>query len=354
MKLVARSNPRGFALIMVLVVITVLGVIAGGFATAMRIETKLASNSSFENDMEWIGRSGVEFARYVLAEHMNVRNEPWDSLNQKWAGGPMGTNEVLELISLENNKLGPGVFSVRIIDQERKFNINGITDANAYIIEKALSMAGADPAEIPGIRDAFLDWFDRDDNIHFMGAESDDYISRPNPGMTAHFAKNGMIDELGELLFIRGVTPEMCRISMPGAPSSGPVPMSGGSSLCDLFTVLSSGGININTASSQVLQLLPGLDANLAEGIVLMRAGWDGVDGTEDDVPYRSAGELINVPGMVPQFVQQLSGVLKTRSLIYEVFVEVKINNYVRRYSALVRRDPTRPGELETMTFHWD
>ena len=55
--------------------------------------------------------------------------------------------------------------------------------------------------------------------------------------------------------------------------------------------------ININTASAQVLQLIPGIDPSLAQGIISTRAGLDGMDGTEDDMPFRTPGELINVPG---------------------------------------------------------
>lgn len=358
MRFALLSQPRGIALIMVMIVITVLGILAGGFASAMRIETKLARNTSFENELEWIGRSGVEFARYVLVEHLNVVNEPWDSLNQKWAGGPMGTNDVLELLSLENNRLGAGAFSVKIIDLERKFNINGINDGNAPIFEKGLSLVGVDPAESAVIRDSLLDWMDRNDEPHFYGAESDDYVRAPNAGFPSYVAKNGLIDDLGELLFVRGITPGMCRSA--GRESS-PFRLDqsfGGTSaqmgLFDLFTTMSSGAINVNTASAQVLQLFPGIDANLAQGIVMLRAGWDGIDGTEDDVPYKSVGELINVPGMVPQFVQQLQGMLRTRSLTYEVHVEARIDQYMRRYSAIVRRNASNPRDVQTLLFHWE
>lgn len=358
MKIVVKSTSCGIALIIVMIVITTLGILAGGFASAMRIETKLARNSSFENELEWLGRSGVEFARYVLVEHMNVRHEPWDSLNQKWAGGPLGTNEVLELLSLENNRLGPGTFSVKIIDLERKFNINGINAGNAFVLDKALSMSGVDPAESSVIRDSLLDWLDPNDEPHFFGTESEDYVAQPNPGFPPYFAKNGLIDDMGELLFIRGVTPELYRGSGAPSPVAGlsfPVGTSGGGvGLADLFTTFSSGAININTASVQVLQLFPGIDSNIAQGILMLRAGWDGVDGTDDDVPFRSVGELINVPGMMPQFVQQLQGLLRTRSLTYEVRVEAKINKYTRRYSAVVRRNPSNPRDVQTLFFHWE
>ncbi|MBM3833489.1 MAG: hypothetical protein FJ403_09475 [Verrucomicrobia bacterium] len=357
MTIKVHSAPRGFALVVVMIVIFVLGILAGGFAYSMRVETKLARNTSFEGDLEWLGRSGVEFARYILVQHLNVINEQWDSLNQKWAGGPMGTNEVLEAISLENNELGAGVFSVKIIDLERKFNINLINDVNVHVLKHALGLVGIDPSDSSPITDSFLDWIDPNDDAHLSGTESRDYLGNPNPGYSPYLAKNGPIDNLAELLLIRGITPEMYwgpsgryRVLRYG-PSSSEQPSAAG--LVDLFTALSSGPININTASAQVLQLIPGLDPGLAQGIITTRAGWDGVDGTEDDVPFRSIGELINVPGMPPQLLSLLQGTFQTRSYTFEVHVEAKINQYKREFVALVRRNPANPRDVQTLFFNW-
>ncbi|MBI4658222.1 MAG: general secretion pathway protein GspK [Verrucomicrobia bacterium] len=359
-----NRQPRGIALVIVMIVILVLGILAGGFAYSMKVETKLARNTSFESDLEWLGRSGVEFARYVLAQHMTVVNEPWDSLNQKWAGGPMGTNEVLEAISLENNELGSGFFSIKIEDLERKFNINTINERNIPVFYQALTLLGVSPGDISVITDSLLDWMDPDDDPRLSGSESDDYASIPNPGYAPYLAKNGPIDDLAELLLIRGVNPELywgsaggSRLqqtlvgrSSPTFGYSSPVTAGG---LVDVFTSVSAGAINLNTASPQVLQLVPGLDPALAQAIVTARAGWDGVDGTEDDVPFRTPGELINVPGMLPQFVQQLQGVFQTRSLTFEVTVDAKINQYRRQFVALLRRNPGNMRDIQTLYFHW-
>src|SRR5688572_6975981 len=102
------QRSKGIALIIVMIVIVVLGVLAGGFAYSMKVETRLAQNGSYDTELEWMGRSGVELARYVLSHSVNLPNEPWHSLNQKLAGGPRGTNDVLEGVSLESDALGKG------------------------------------------------------------------------------------------------------------------------------------------------------------------------------------------------------------------------------------------------------
>lgn len=363
MRLSRTSRHQGIALIMVLIVIAVLGILAGGFAYSMRVEMKLARNTSFEGDLEWIGRSGAEFARYILVQHLNVVSEPWDSLNQKWAGGPMGTNEILEALSLENNQLGQGNFSIRIVDTERKFNINLVNQNSLFPLQQALTLAGADSGEISRITHSFVDWTDINDEPFLSGAESSDYLNSPNPGFAPYMAKNGPIDDLAELLLIRGITPDVywgatdrrsASESMPLLQTT-PDSMGNGSGLVDLFTPLSAGSININTASAQVLQLVPGLDSALAQGIVTLRAGWDGADGTEDDVPFRSVGELINVPGMIPQVVQQLQGTtaLRVRSYTFEITVDAQINQYKRQFVALIRRNPANVRDVQTLAFFW-
>ncbi len=371
MKISLQSTSRGIALIVVMIVIVVLGILAGGFAYSMKVEMKLARNTHFEGDLEWLGRSGVEFARYILVQHMMVVNEPFDALSQKWAGGPLGTNEILAALSLENNPVGPGTFSIKIIDLERKFSINTINQGNIFILQQALRLVGVDPVNSTPITDSFLDWIDPNDEARLSGAESKDYISEPNPGYSPYVAKNGPIDDLSELLLIRGITPEMywgpggrdrgktsssagaagSGLTMPGMMASS----EGSGGLVDLFTPISGGRININTASAQVLQLIPGVDPVLAQAIIATRAGWDGADGTDDDLPFRNVGELVNVPGMamMPQIIQQIQTICNTRSLTFEVHVQAQINQYKRHFVALLRRNPANMRDVQTLYFHW-
>ena len=68
MKPVVHHRPAGIALIIVMICITVLALLAAGFAYSMKVETKLAQNSGSDTEMTWLGLSGVELARYVLAQ----------------------------------------------------------------------------------------------------------------------------------------------------------------------------------------------------------------------------------------------------------------------------------------------
>src|SRR5512141_1275205 len=126
MKLVPKQPRDGIALIIVLISITVLAVLAAGFAFTMNVETKLARNANNETELEWLGRTGVEYARWILAEQMKINMEPYDGLNQVWDGGQVGigtTNSPLVDVQKEVT-LGNGSFTWKITDLERKANIN--------------------------------------------------------------------------------------------------------------------------------------------------------------------------------------------------------------------------------------
>lgn len=348
---------RGIALIIVMIVIVVLAVLAGGFAYSMKVETRLARNSSFDADMENIGRSGVEYARWILAEQLRDPDpelRAYTGLNQKWAGGPANTNEPLMYVEMDYNELPPGVFSLKIVDQERKFNLSAIRDERlSPVLQRALEMIGTDPIQATDIVESYLDWVDPDDNKRMQGAESDFYMNL-NPA-APYVAKNGLMDDVSELLLVRGMTPEIYfggsrAAMMPRAgsapkarPLGGGMPLTGTASsvgLADLFTTISAAGmgVNVNTASAEVLQLLPGMDEALARSIVDTRAGPDHEDGTYDDIPFLRQGELINVPGMVPEVLQAMQSFLVVNSSIFQVIVEVKIGNFVKHYEALLQR----------------
>jgi general secretion pathway protein K len=332
-------NKRGIALIIVMLVIAVLSVLAAGFAYMIRVESKLARNAQHEAEMLWLAWSGVELARYVLGQQLTVPGEQtFTALNQIWAGGPGGTNELLADIQLENLALGPGHITVRIEDLERTFNINF---ANAEILERALQLVGLDLLDSGTVITAIEDWRDTDTLTRMGGAESDFYLAQPRP----YYAKDGPIDHLPELLLVRGVTPEIfwgpSRIQsetdgiqpFPRQPGFGTFVQTAPVGLVDLFNAgPARREININTASAAVLQLLPGIDATLAAGILELRAGPDGMDGTEDDMPFHTVGELINVPGMMPQFVQALQRLCTVQSRNFVVRIQVNVQDYQKTF----------------------
>jgi general secretion pathway protein K len=259
--------------------------------------------------------------------------------------------------------LGNGSFTWKIVDLERKFNINLAGDPrneqiSRQIFQQALIVMGADATESPPIISAIIDWIDPNDDISLEGAESEYYQGLAPP----YKAKNGPIDDISELLLIKGISQEMYwGSSSTNHPMSAIqqrqnrfggalTPPSYSVGLVDLFTPISDGKININTASAEVLQLL-GVDNNVAEAIISGRQGED--DGTGLLGPYRNLGELaIKVPiiprGQVPPQIQQFCDV---RSKTYEVTVEAQIGSYTRVFKATLARNT--PKDIQILNFYW-
>ena len=336
---------------MVMLIVIVFAILAGGLAYTMKVETKLARNSNWDTELEWLGRSGIELAKYVLAQPNKVG---YDALNQIWAGGTGETNDALEGISLTDNKLGHGTFSVKITDADRKFNIN-LVERYPEVLNQGLILMGVDGADAPRIVSAIGDWIDVNDESRPGGndAESSYYLSLNPP----YKAKNGNIDDITELMMIKGITPNMFYGSGGGSGGGNNVAAQqrvqaanrfnrrGGEEpiypigFVDLFTAASGPTININTASANVLQLIPEVDGSMAQAIISTRAGPNGQENSEDAQPFRSIGELVNVPGMTPQVAQYFSKYFGTRSTTFEVQVDTQIDNVKRTYQAVLRRN---------------
>ena len=350
----------GIALIVVMISIFVLTILAGGFAFSMKIETKLARNANNETELEWLGRSGVEYARYIIAEQAKIASEPYQALNQVWAGGPGGpgtTNSPLALIEREPH-LGNGSFTWKITDLASKFNVNNLNDSNQGMLQEALIHLGLDAGEMTPVVNSILDWLDVDSNPHIDGAETDFYQTQNPP----YRAKDGPIDDLSELLMIRGVSREMFwgsassnhtlaafqnvnRFSSPTDASSFPV------GFMDVFTPFSSGKINLNTAPPATLQMLPGVDANIADAIIAARSGED--DGNPLTGPFRNvdANYLFNrVPGLSLPLARAMQPFVDIRNRTYEVQVDAKINGYERHFVAILGFN--NPRDVQVLLFY--
>jgi general secretion pathway protein K len=356
-----RARQRsGIALIIVLVVIVVLAILAGRFAYSMNVEVTLARHASFSSELDWMGRSGVEVAKWVLGQEAMGQMGQVDSLKAKWAGGPGETNSAVAGVDLKNYQIGKGTLSIDIKDLDRKFNIN-VAAADEIVLRQALTLVGVDAASFSTVIGSILDWRDLDENPHMGGTESETYEQQDPP----YFCKNGPFDDLSELLLIRGVTPAMYYgatgggalpqiFNRPPTGRRGPVEEpSYAVGFVDLFTPLSSGLINLNTASATVLQLMPDIDENIAQAIIQARAGPDGQDGTEDDMPFRSPQELAGrVPGFVnPAAIAQFGRFFTVRSLVFEVHVKASVGSSSREYVAILRRNS--PKDVQTLNLYW-
>jgi len=364
----SRSQSRGVALLVVMMMVFAMAVIVGAFAYTMRVEGRLAVRTQSESELEWMGRSGVDMAKWVLSLSRQIPGEQtYDGLNQFWAGGPGPTNvveNVFEGVSLKDVPLGDGKISIEIVDMERKLNINTLAQRNPQLLELILQMCGAGAADSADLTSAIRDWIDQDDQPGAgASAESDYYLGLDPP----YVAKNGPVDDMSELLKVRGMTPAlywgpksgMARQPGRGGRDSGGRMVSatdlgqsiaGTVGLEDVFCALSSGQVNINTAPYPVLVMACGGDENIARNIIEQRSGPDQVEGTFDDTPARGPGEIARLQG-VPVMPTQGTplATFSTTSTTFEVRVLAELGPIRRRYTAVLRRTNLR--DMPILTF---
>lgn len=350
------ASQRGIALIIVMISIFVLTVLAGGFAYSMKVETKLARNANSESQIEWLGRSAIECARWELAQQLTIAQEPYDARNQVWAGGMGGigtSNSPLADFKNEIQIQGGGA-TWAIFDLERKANINV---ANEALLQQAVMVMGVDAGQMTPVVNSILDWIDPDDNPRVGGAESEFYQSQTPP----YFAKNGPIDDISELLLIKGAA-EFYAAGDNASPQPGVYnPLTSRFNgmgnimptfpvgLTNLFTPLSTGRININTASAEVLQIIPTMTPEAAQAIVSAREGED--DGSGLFGPYRNVGEVRRVPQVSLPMLGAIQQFGTVRSSTFEVHVDAQVGGYHRHFVGILGRN--NPRDVQILSFYW-
>lgn len=341
-KTASRSSQSGIALIIVMICIAVLATLAAAFAYRMNVENRLVRNSNAEGRFYRLAMSGVDYCKAALNASATCPEEVWAGRLQSGC-----SNGIIDVIQYEMN-LGYGRFKWEMTDLERRANIN---NADQPMLEQAMRLLGVDAGDSGPIIASILDWIDRDKNPHISGTESDYYESLDPP----YKAKDGFMDDLSELLLVRGVTPELYGLEGATPPPPPPslreelgfdeqrIPRA---KLKELFTPISAGQININTASAEVLQLVPFIDENIAQRIIWCRNGQD----TGQPTPFRNPGEALLCAGLNQGIVGQIQNRFTARGSTFEVHIDCEIDGIHRQYYAILRRNQR---DVQVLTFHW-
>ena len=243
----AAGGEEGIALIMVLWVLTVLMVMALSFSYMGKTEsqTSLAFKQGVEK--KFLAEAGIERGvTEIIYAKMNPNPQVVLEGGETWKMD--GTPYTV--------KADDGYYTVSILDESGKINITTLNDSSAILLKNLLINSGVQAEEADIIVDSVLDWKDADDLTRLNGAESDYYMSLPNP----YKAKNADFDSLEELLLVRGMTPQI----LYGLDKK--------KGIIDFLTVHStSGQINANAAPKEVLMAVPGITAEIADTIVSSR-----------------------------------------------------------------------------------
>ncbi len=184
----AAGNPpitrleRGMVLVVVLWIVTLLAVMAGGFAYSMRVETRLATSTVERAQARaWI-EAGVA---YGLAWQM----EP--EAQQQWS--PNGDPREWSF--------GGGRLRIEVVDAGGLVNLN---TADSELLGALLAVADVEPQDRERLADAIQGWRDPDDRPLPRGAENTEYRAAGRPG-----PKNAPFESVEELGQVLGMTQEV-------------------------------------------------------------------------------------------------------------------------------------------------
>ncbi len=222
------GHSRGMVLVIVLWIVTLLAVMAGGFAYSMRVETRLATSAVERAQARALAEAGVV---YALAWQLDPEAQ------KKWP--PNGDAQDWEF--------GGGRVRISAEDAAGRISLN---NANPQLLQKILTELGVADTDAEKLSAAMADWRDPDDQTTSPGgAEDAEYRSAGRPG-----PKNALFDSVDELPQVLGIDRDTAQ-RLAG--------------LATADTLIS--GINPQWASSTMLRAL-GLDEQAVADYVSARA----------------------------------------------------------------------------------
>ena len=239
-----RDDERGFALVAVLLILTILGIVGAEFAYSMRLEGSAVRAYKESTIGAHLAEAAIEQAiRETVMDFAFVAVCQARPLT--FYGG-----DRVAITSLPRREvpLGSGQFSYTISDEEARLNLNG---APRERIDRLLQFGlDLDKSVRDVIGDSIQDWRDSNDEHRLNGAESEDtYLKLAVP----YRARNGNIESMAELLQIKGITPAIFD-GTEGRPG-----------LAAVATVKTPGPVNINTADEPVMRALGLSEAEIGE-----------------------------------------------------------------------------------------
>ena len=292
-----NRGEKGSALIVVLWISVIMAGLALSGAYLAKLGLRRANYSLNEIQALYIAQAGISFAQ----ANLYTDNNNFDSLNEKWSSDPD---------RYDNAVIGNGFLSVTVWDEGGKLNLNSVS---APVLQRLKPVYMANNTS--EILNSLNDWKDADSALSSGGAEESYYRTLEK----SYHCKNGALDSIEELYLIKGlINSEYAR------------------EICGFCTVYSAGGVNINTAPLEVLEAIPGLDQRTALSIIAHRAGRDSIEGTPDDEPYISTGEVASLAG--EDVYKAIRGYITVNSKFFKIRSTGKAGKTVKSVEAMLER----------------
>jgi type II secretory pathway component PulK len=200
----------------VLVVVLLLTLAAYQFSELMLAEYKAADSYTRSAQAKALADSGVHYAAALLSNATTrtsvLSNNPFSNpqyfqgivVNPQALPRLQGRFSILAPVDPTDPNASAQPFRFGVIDESGKINLNALLqiDSSGQV---AHDMLMTFPNITEDIVNSMLDWIDADEDARPNGAESD-YYSSQSP---SYQAKNGPLTSIEELLFVKGVTPQL-------------------------------------------------------------------------------------------------------------------------------------------------
>lgn len=282
-----KAPQNGFVLVCILWILAALTVITLGFGRRALLDQRAAAYALDELQATWLARGAavrglVEMEQRRLVEQTlgGLRHNPdgfsssSSLLTQPDLVSENGHDVRDSFPEMFRDSFGTEKCGYEVKDEERKICLNRVAPEILERIEVLDTKA----------KSAILE--------RLQGAQT----SLP-PAFSA----------LEELMCLEGMDSKSW-FGSPDAPG-----------ISKIFTVYGDGLVNINTAQTPVLLLLPGMDSETVEKILTFRAGPDGVPGTEDDLFLGSLDDLRQIANLTPETLSQIQRYCKTDSRYFKI-----------------------------------
>ena len=172
-----------------------------------------------------------------------------------------------------------GGYDVNILSEGGRFNINTILLRNDTALLRDLFISwGLDLDTAQGVTACLADWIDADDNVSLNGSEKDWYESQGRINQPF----NRPFYNLDEMRLVRGM--DLVEAVRPDWRN--------------WFTIWSSGGLDLNEASAELIAAAADVSVDLASLIPQAVRGSDGIRDTDDDIPFKDVNTALALLGL--------------------------------------------------------
>lgn len=303
------KKQRGAVIIIVLWTAVLLTVLVTTMASKVRLSAKTAVNNQDASN-QWAELAGAMSQAEMELMMERMPRPLGEALEETEEGEIRSPAFRFNGQELKLNYPTSEEIVVRIYDHAGKINLNRIPRRNMQLlIEKRLGGLEADPQEVQDLLSAWTDWTDLNDLEGLNGAEKE-YYEDLNQGYTPR--NNPELDVVEEILHIRGFAELFEGVNLDAA-----------------FTIYgNTRTVNLNLATREAMELLPGLDSELIENLIAYRE--------REDIQNRS-----EIAEIVPfENLQELSPwVGNNTSNIYSIFVYARSEVSDEEFAAMLEVD---------------